>query len=66
MASRSCADATIASPNILILGCGVVGLNTALRLQSDYPNAKVSIMAEKFNSELVSTIYTLELKPGLE
>ena len=38
---------------ILVLGSGVVGLNTALRLQTDHPEAEITIMAEKFDSELV-------------
>ena len=42
------------STKILVLGSGVVGLNTALQLQNDFPEAQVTIMAEKFNSELVS------------
>ena len=40
---------------ILVLGSGVVGLNTALRIQEDHPEAEVTIMAEKFDSELVHT-----------
>ena len=38
---------------LLVLGSGVVGLNTALRLQTDHPEAEITIMAEKFDSELV-------------
>jgi len=41
---------------ILVLGSGVVGLNTALRLQTDHPEAEITIMAEKFDSELVSYV----------
>ena len=44
---------------ILILGSGVVGLNTALRIQTDHPDAEVIIMAEKFDSELVLITFFL-------
>ena len=49
------------TPRILVLGSGVVGLNTAIRLQMDYPQAEITIMADKFDSELVSlsTQYSL-------
>ena len=33
-------------PHILVLGCGVVGLNTALKIQNNFPTAKVSIMVK--------------------
>ncbi|XP_059469033.1 D-aspartate oxidase [Neocloeon triangulifer] len=37
-----------------ILGAGVVGLNTALQLQSEFPTLDVTIIAEKFNQETTS------------
>ena len=43
------------TPRMLVLGSGVVGLNTAIRLQMDYPQAEITIMADKFDSELVSS-----------
>ena len=48
---------------ILVLGSGVVGLNTALRLQKDLPEAEITIMAEKFDSELVhfTSIFCISL-----
>ena len=48
------------TPRILVLGSGVVGLNTAIRLQMDYPQAEITIMADKFDSELVSH-FTMDL-----
>ena len=46
---------------ILVLGSGVVGLNTALRLQETFSEseAEITIMAEKFDSELVLLSYFL-------
>ena len=32
-------------PNLLVLGSGIVGLHTAIRLEQDYPHAHVTIMA---------------------
>ena len=43
-------------PNILVLGGGIVGLNTALRLQKDYPRAKITIMAENWLDKTVSQV----------
>ena len=34
-----------AKPNLLVLGSGIVGLHTAIRLEQDYPHAQVTIMA---------------------
>lgn len=43
--------------SILVLGCGAVGLNTALRLQKDFPNARVTIMAEDLVSSGAAGIF---------
>jgi len=37
-----------------ILGAGVVGLNTAIQLQKEFPTLDVTIIAEKFNQETTS------------
>ena len=34
-------------PNLLVLGGGIVGLHTAIRLEQDYPHAKVTVMAPR-------------------
>ena len=34
-------------PNLLVLGSGIVGLHTAIRLEQDYPHAQVTIMAPR-------------------
>jgi hypothetical protein len=34
-------------PNLLVLGSGIVGLHTAIRLEEDYPLARVTIMAPR-------------------
>nr|CAD7444118.1 unnamed protein product [Timema bartmani] len=42
------------SMQIGILGAGVVGLNTALELQRQFPTARLTIIADKFNGETTS------------
>nr|CAD7578832.1 unnamed protein product [Timema californicum] len=42
------------SMQIGILGAGVVGLNTALELQRQFPTARLTIIADKFNEETTS------------
>ena len=34
-------------PNLLVLGGGIVGLQTAIRLEQDYPHARVTIMTPR-------------------
>ena len=51
-----CSEKSQKSPKILILGCGVVGLNTGLRLQQDLPEAKITIMAERLGENVVSNV----------
>ncbi len=41
---------------IFVLGCGVVGLNTALRLQKDIPDAEVTIIADSLAEDVVSNV----------
>ena len=45
-----------AHPNVLVLGGGIVGLNSALRLQKDFPRAQITIMAEDFGEKTVSQV----------
>ena len=42
--------------HILVLGGGIVGLNTALRLQKDFPTVKLTIMAENYLDKTVSQV----------
>ena len=41
---------------LLVLGGGIVGLNTALRLQKDFPQAEVTIMAADWGENTVSGV----------
>jgi D-aspartate oxidase len=41
---------------VLVIGCGVVGLNTALRIQKDMPEVVVTIMAEQLAENVVSNV----------
>lgn len=43
------------SPKITILGAGVVGLSTALCVQELYPQLEISIVADKFNNDTLSS-----------
>jgi glycine/D-amino acid oxidase-like deaminating enzyme len=49
---------------IAVVGSGVVGLTTALELQSEYRNAKISIIAEKFYKETTSYVAAGIFRPG--
>lgn len=37
-----------------VVGAGIIGLCTALELQKQFPNASVTIIAEKFNQNTTS------------
>ncbi len=39
---------------IIVLGAGVVGLSSAVQLQAKFPNAAITIIAEKFGKETTS------------
>jgi glycine/D-amino acid oxidase-like deaminating enzyme len=41
---------------IAVVGSGVVGLTTALELQSEYRNAQIFIIADKFYKETTSYV----------
>jgi glycine/D-amino acid oxidase-like deaminating enzyme len=43
--------AAAAAPKICVLGAGVVGLTTALRLLTRFPEADLTIFAEKFGGD---------------
>lgn len=46
--------ATLTRKKVVVVGVGIVGVNTALELQRRYPNLNVTIIADKFNEETVS------------
>lgn len=49
---------------IAVIGSGIVGLTTALELQSEYRNAEISIIAEKFYKETTSYCAAGIFRPG--
>lgn len=50
--------------NLGVLGCGVIGLTTAIELQKEFPNAQVSIIADRFNEDTVSSVAAGIFRPG--
>lgn len=49
---------------ICVIGSGVVGLTTGLELQSEYRNASVTIIADKFQKETTSYVAAGIFRPG--
>lgn len=47
-----------------VLGAGVVGLQTALEIQDKYPNARVTIFADKFGADTTSDVAAGIFRPG--
>lgn len=47
-----------------VIGSGVVGLCTALELQSEYRNASVTIVADKFGADTTSAVAAGIFRPG--
>ncbi|GFT64008.1 d-aspartate oxidase [Nephila pilipes] len=41
--------------DIAVLGAGIVGLSTALSLQEEFPMANITVFADKFNEETLSS-----------
>jgi D-aspartate oxidase len=54
----------VKSMKIGIVGAGVCGLTTALELQNEFPNAQVSILADKFYKETTSYVAAGIFRPG--
>lgn len=50
--------------HIGIIGAGVVGLTTALQLQNEFPNAKITIIADNFYENTTSYIAAGVFRPG--
>lgn len=49
---------------ICVIGAGVVGLNTSIALLKEYPNADVTILADKFTTETVSDVAAGLFRPS--
>lgn len=47
-----------------IVGSGIIGLTTALELQETFPNAKVTILADRFNEDTTSYVAAGIFRPG--
>lgn len=47
-----------------VLGAGVVGLANALQLQQTFPNARVTIIADKFGTETTSDVAAGIFRPA--
>ena len=42
-------------PRVAVVGAGVIGLSSALRLTQEIPQAEVTIIAERFDSDTTSS-----------
>jgi D-aspartate oxidase len=49
---------------IKVLGSGIIGVNSALRLQKDFPTACIEIIADKFNEDTLSAGAAGIFRPG--
>jgi len=49
--------------HIGILGAGIVGLNTALQLQQEFPNAQLTLISDNFE-ETTSHVAAGIFRPG--
>lgn len=47
-----------------VIGAGIVGLNTALQLQEEFPNAQVSIIADRYEENTTSYVAAGIFRPG--
>lgn len=47
-----------------IVGSGIIGLTTALELQENFPNANVTILADRFNEDTTSYVAAGIFRPG--
>lgn len=50
--------------SFVCVGAGVVGLTTALELQKNFPNARVSVIADKFGVDTTSDVAAGIFRPG--
>lgn len=47
-----------------VIGAGIVGLNTALQLQEEFPNAQVTIIADRYEENTSSYVAAGIFRPG--
>lgn len=47
-----------------VVGCGIIGLTTGLELQNTFPNAQVTILADRFHEETTSYVAAGIFRPG--
>lgn len=47
-----------------ILGAGIVGVNTALQVQKEFPSAEITILAEGYGNETLSSGAAGIFRPG--
>lgn len=47
-----------------IIGAGIVGLTTGLELQKEFPNARISLFADRFNEDTTSYVAAGIFRPG--
>lgn len=50
--------------NICVVGAGVIGLTTALELQSKYRGAQINILSNKFENKTTSYVAAGLFRPG--
>ena len=50
-------------PKVAVLGAGVIGLSSALRLTQEMPQAEVTVIAESFDSDTTSSGAAGTLEP---
>jgi D-aspartate oxidase len=48
-----------------VLGAGVVGVTTASELQTEFPTASITIIADKFNKDTTSEVAAGLFRPSL-
>ena len=44
----------MSNQSIAVVGAGIVGANTILQLQQNFPNAKITLIDDKFSDETTS------------
>lgn len=50
--------------NVGVLGAGVVGLTTAIELKKEFPNANITVIADKFTLDTTSDGAAGLFRPG--
>jgi len=47
-----------------VIGAGIIGINTGLRIQSEFPNAQVTLIAQEFDKDTLSNGAAGIFRPG--